>query len=224
MRNILISGGTGFVGHWMHVTKPKNLTVTYIGRATYTEMIKRDWQSIRYDGFIHLAPVSPLYAIIGALSNRARLLYCSSGIVYHPANDTQYRRDKVAGETDCMVSGADAVVARLFTFSGDRLDDNKAITQFYKCAKAGTPLEIYGDGSTVRSYMHGFDMGQMLWAIFEHGERGHAYDVGSLMPITMLELAEFVIRTTKSTSKIVFVNKPNPMPYYLPRKENIFNG
>ena len=224
MPNILITGGTGFVGHWMRETKPANVSVTYIGHKTYDELIKRNWRDLRFDGVIHLAPVSPHHAILCTLANHARMLYCSSGIVYYPENDTQYRRDKLAGEADCVGSGANVVIARLFTFSGAKLDDDKAISQFYKAALAGKPLELRGDGATVRSYMHGYDMGKMMWDIFEHGKRGFAYDVGSLVPITMLELAEFVIHTTKSQSKIVFVDKPNPMPYYMPEKERIFNG
>jgi nucleoside-diphosphate-sugar epimerase len=222
MRNVLCTGGTGFVGHWMKVTKPANVSVTYLGREAYHEFTQLNWKHFNFDGYVHLAPVDPYYAIFGAKWNYARLLYCSSGIVYHPENDTEYRRGKIEGEAKCLNGGLDVVIARLFTFSGEKLDDGKAIVQFYKCAIAGKPLQIYGDGSTIRSYMHGYDLGKMMWAILEHGKSGAAYDVGSLVPITMLELAKFIIFTTKSKSKIEFVNKPNPMPVYLPHKDRIF--
>ena len=223
MNNVLITGGTGFVGHWMKVTKPANVSVTYLGRAAYHEFTQLNWKHFNFDGYVHLAPVSPHPAIVGAKWNHARLLYCSSGIVYHPEWNTDYRKDKVLWEQDVITAGIDAVIARLFTFSGDKLDDGKAIVQFYKCAIAGKPLQIYGDGSTIRSYMHGYDLGKMMWAILEHGKSGAAYDVGSLVPVTMLELAKFIIFTTKSKSKIEFVNKPSPMPVYLPHKDRIFN-
>ena len=224
MNNVLITGGTGFVGTWMQKTKPANVTVTYLGREAYEAYLQRNWKYFDFDGYIHLAPVSPYPAILGARFNHARLLYCSSGIVYHPEGDSQYRRDKIAWEFDVIASSIDYVITRLFTFSGEGLDDNKAITQFYKCAIAGKPLQIWGDGSVVRSYMNGYDLGKMMWAIFERGGSQKAYDVGSLEPITMLELAKFIIHTTKSKSTIEFIDKPNPVPVYLPHKEMIFNA
>lgn len=218
--NVLITGGTGFVGYWMSKTKPANVSVTYFGRVEYERYIKSGLQN-NYDAFVHLAPVAPHPVIDNAIFNHARLLYCSSGIVYHPEGDSEYRRNKIAWEIDCMSSGVDLVIARLFTFSGEKLDDGKAITQFYKRAIAGKSLQIYGDGSTIRSYMSGYDLGRMMWAILERGERGKAYDVGSLVPVTMLELALFIIHTTKSKSVFEFVDKPNPVPIYLPSRENM---
>lgn len=220
MNKVLITGGTGFVGYWMSKTKPANVSVTYLGRKAYDKYMDGGFTN-RYDAFVHLAPVAPHHMIADAIYNHARLLYCSSGIVYHPEGDSQYRRDKIAWEVDCIASGVDYVIARLFAFSGEKLDDGKAITQFYKRAIAGEPLQVYGDGSTIRSYMHGYDLGRMMWAILERGERGKAYDVGSLTPVTMLELALFIIHTTKSKSTIEFVDKPNPVPIYLPSRENM---
>jgi nucleoside-diphosphate-sugar epimerase len=224
MKNVLITGGTGFVGKWMQKTKPANVSVTYLGRETYENFKNLNWKHFDYDAYVHLAPVNPYPCIVGAKWNHARLLYCSSGIVYHPEGDNQYRHDKLAWELDVASSGLNYVIARLFTFSGEGLDDGKAIVQFYKQAIANKPLQIYGDGSTIRSYMPGYDLGVMMWAILERGESKKAYDVGSLQPVTMLDLAKFIIHTTKSKSTIEFIDKPNPIPVYLPHKENIFNG
>lgn len=224
MNKVLITGGTGFVGHWMKVTKPANVSVTYLGRNAYHEFTQLNWKHFDYDAYVHLAPVDPYHVIVGAKWNHARLLYCSSGIVYHPEGDSQYRRNKIAWEIDVASSGVDHVIARLFTFSGDKLDDGKAITQFYKRAIAGEPLRVYGDGSTIRSYMHGYDLGKTMWSILERGKNGAAYDVGSLEPISMLELAKYIIHITKSKSTIEFVDDPNPVPVYLPNKDRLFNG
>lgn len=224
MNNVLITGGTGFVGKWMQKTKPANVTVTYLGREAYHAFEQLNWKHFNFDGYVHLAPVSPLHVITGARWNHARLLYCSSGIAYHPENDSQYRRDKLAYEADVILSNVDYIIARLFTFSGEGLDADKAISRYYKAAKENKPIQIWGDGSVVRSYMNGFDLGEMMWALLERGESKQFYDVGSLEPITMLELAKFIIHTTKSKSKIEFIDKPTPVPVYLPHKEMIFNG
>lgn len=216
MNKVLITGGTGFVGHWMKVTKPANVSVTYLGREAYHEFTQLKWKHFDYDGYVHLAPVDPLHAIFGAKWNHARLLYCSSGIVYHPEHDTEYRQNKIKWEQECLSSGVDLVIARLFTFYGEKLDEHKAYTQFTKAARQNSAIEIWGDGKTVRSYMHGYDLGRYMWAILLHGTNGEAYDVGSDEPITMLELAQHIKAQYESQSEIVVKNGKDPVPYYLP--------
>lgn len=214
MANVLITGGTGFVGHWMNETRPKDFVCILLNRHGH-ELI----DLIRvpnYDYVVHLAPIHPARAVECARRNNARLLYCSSGIVYHPENDIQYRRDKLDGEKYCLDSGVDVVLARLFTFFGDRLDDNKAYTQFTKAARQNSPIEIWGDGKTVRSYMHGSELGRWMWAILLRGVSGEAYDVGDDEPVTMLELAQAIKELHHSTSEITVKGGASPMPCYLP--------
>jgi nucleoside-diphosphate-sugar epimerase len=59
-------------------------------------------------------------------------------------------------------------------------------------------------------------MGKWMWAIYLRGKSGEAYEVGSDEPITMLELAQSIIKRYNSKSTIEFIDKPNPMPIYLP--------
>jgi nucleoside-diphosphate-sugar epimerase len=205
----LITGGTSFVGHWLRVTKPINTIVHNIGRAKYESM---EWTNTKWDAIIHAGLVAPTEV----LKQKCRVLYVSSGVVYHPEYEPKYRKIKIDGEAECLNSGADVVIARLFTFCGDRLDDNKAITTFCRAAIANKTIIITGGGNTVRSYMHGSLMGYWLWQILEHGERRRAYDVGSDVPITMLELARKVIAETNSKSEIVILDNKDPMPYYMP--------
>jgi nucleoside-diphosphate-sugar epimerase len=114
-------------------------------------------------------------------------------------------------------SGLDAVIARLFTFFGDKLDDGKAFTQFFQSARAGEPLKVYGDGSTIRSYMHGRDLGRVMWEILFNGDSMQAYDVGSDRPTTIKRLAERV--SVFTGAKIEYVQGDNPVPVYLPNEE-----
>lgn len=214
MDNVLITGGTGFVGHWMKETCPENVDCVYLNHATY---IMKAWRSWSWNYIVHLAPVAPYDVIRVVKTNNARLLYCSSGIVYHPENNTEYRRKKLNWEKYCLDSGVDVVIARLFTFYGEKLDGNKAYTTFTQAARQNSDIEIWGDGSTVRSYMHGSEMGRWLWAILLHGVSGEAYDVGDDQPVTMLELAKFIKAHYNSMSKITFRNQPEPMPFYLPK-------
>jgi len=207
----MITGGTGFCGYWITKTAPPEFAVFPLSRLDYQGQLYTDWKYI-----IHLAPIAPTRILDIAKKCGARVLYASSGIVYHSENDTQYRQDKIAWEKECLASGVDVVIARLFTFFGSRLDKFKAFTTFTLAARNNQPLVISGDGNTIRTYMHGRDMGRIIWAILLHGERGESYDVGSDDPITMLELAEKIIKREASKSEIIIENGKDAMPYYIP--------
>ena len=226
MANVLITGGTSFVGHWLRVTSPTDTTVHTIGRAKYDEM---KWREMKWDAIIHAALVAPTEVLKCAKTNNCRVLFVSSGVIYHPEFEPKYRQIKMDGEKECLDSGQDVVIARLFTFSGDRLDDKKAWSTFNKAARENRPLVITGDGSTTRSYMHGSLMAFWLWKLLERGESREAYDVGSDTPITMLELAKNIIEDTCSKSEIVICGGKDPMPFYLPEdltkaKKLVYNG
>jgi nucleoside-diphosphate-sugar epimerase len=213
MDKVLVTGGTGFVGHWLRQTKPDKFIHYWLSHADYA---LTNWHTVKWDYIVHLANISPALVIECAKQTNARLLYCSSGAVYD--QDTEYANDKRRWERECLDSGVDVVIARLFTFYGERLDDGKAYTQFTRAAKAGEPLRVWGDGSCIRSYMYGAELGRWLWAILLRGKSGQAYDVGSTEPVTMLELARRVIRHYKSNSGIIMEpDHPVPMPYYMPR-------
>ena len=209
MDNVLVTGGTGFVGYWMRFTQPSKIyNIDYLNSREYEVL---QWEYGEWDSIIHLANISPARVIEYCKRNHARLLYCSSGIVYHPENNTEYRRNKLNWEKYCLDSGVDVVIARLFTFYGHGLDDGKAIVQFEKASKAGEPIRITGDGKTIRSYMSGAEMGRWLWAILLRGVSGETYDVGDDQPVTILELAHRF-----SNNVIVENSKPDAMPRYLP--------
>lgn len=208
MDKVLVTGGTGFVGFWMRQCIPNSFYCHPMNHFDYRDI---DWDIFDCKYIVHLANVEPSHAINYAKRHNARLLYCSSGIVYHPENDTEYRRNKIKWEQECLDSGVDVVIARLFTFYGEGLDDGKAIVQFEKAERSHQPIHIWGDGTCTRSYMHGSELGKWLWAILLHGERGEAYDVGSDEPVTMLELAK------RFSEDIIFErDKHVPMPTYLP--------
>lgn len=214
MPKVLITGGTGFVGYHMQQTAPSDMQLTLMSRRDYFLEIPQ-WFSDRYyqkyDYIVHLAPVAPNLVIKCAQHSRARLLYASSGIVYHPEWDTEYRRNKMAWEKECLEKYPNTVIARLFTFCGEKLTPDHAYPAFEQAAKDGKPIRIWGDGFCIRSYMHGEEMGRQLWAILLRGKSGEAYDIGSDEPVTMLELAQ------KFSDNVIIENRrPDPMPCYLP--------
>lgn len=216
--NILITGATGFVGSWMRKTAPDVRMICLNHRDYDTEYIENA-KGITH--IVHLAPVHPERAVKCARRNGARLLYCSSGIVYYPEQDTRYRHDKIEGENYVINSGLDVVIARLFTFFGAGLDKNKAITTFFDAVRAGKPLELHGNGQTVRSYMHGAEMGRQMWRILFEGQSGRAYDVGSTRPVTLERVARRIQAFTGC--EIVYKKAFIPVPVYYPRKNGIIH-
>jgi dTDP-glucose 4,6-dehydratase len=218
MNDVLITGGSGFVGYWLWktacdklmdiVTRPMN-QIIYNNAAAWPH-------SCKY--IIHLAPVLPDKVIELAKRCNARILFASSGAVYaNPLND--YGKMKLESENMLLASGLDVRIARMFTFCGSHLKwDNFAIGQFIRDAVNGGPIRILGDGKTVRSYMYGSDLGEWLWKILLDGEPGAIYDVGSEYPVTIQHLAEEVSYNFDKTPEIVIENKMSEerQKWYLP--------
>jgi nucleoside-diphosphate-sugar epimerase len=206
---VLITGGTGFVGQWMRRMQPKDLDCHYIGRAEYEAGA---WKKQRYSYYVHLANIDPTEVIQAAEWWFARLLYCSSGIVYYPV-ESEYKQNKQAWERYCLDGDVNCVIARLFTFYGKYLDDGKAYTQFVKAAREGRPLEVWGD--CTRSYMHGSELARRMWDLLLTGESGEVRDIGSTRPQTVKRLAQRISAFTGAPIK--YVDKDVVMPYYVPK-------
>jgi UDP-glucose 4-epimerase len=102
----------------------------------------------------------------------------------------------------------ESVIARLFNTVGPRQSGQygNVIPRFVQAALAGEPLEIHGDGSQTRCFCHVDDTTRALVALIESpATRGEIYNVGSTESVTILELAERVLRATESSSELVFV-------------------
>jgi nucleoside-diphosphate-sugar epimerase len=204
--NVLITGGTGFVGTWMHETLPAQVHGDFIGRDEYEA---GEWKKKKYDAIVHLAPITP--ADVLRSHHEARVLFASSGAAKHRGQDYGYGYNKRLWELDCKVSGVDVVIARLYAFCGERLRGSYALTDFIRDAKAGGPIVIRGNGKAVRSYLYGKELGVMLWALLLNGEPGKIYEVGGQTPYTILQVAEVI------PAEIEILNdKTVPNKKYLP--------
>jgi UDP-glucose 4-epimerase len=104
--------------------------------------------------------------------------------------------------------GLQTVIARLFNTVGPRQSGQygNVIPRFVEAALAGRPLEIHGDGTQTRCFCHVADTTRALVALMdEPSTRGKIYNVGSTESVTILELAERVLRTTGNSSELAFV-------------------
>lgn len=126
-----------------------------------------------------------------------------------PAN--AYSVAKRSAEHMCALyqdsHGLEIVIARCFSFVGRDLplDVHFAIGNFIRDALQRDEITVTGDGSALRSYMDQRDLAQWLLTLLEKGRAGHAYNVGSNIPIAIGELA-YRIRDILAPNKKVKIS------------------
>jgi dTDP-glucose 4,6-dehydratase len=161
---------------------------------------------------------------------RARFLIASTSEVYgdpqvHPQPETYwghvnpigprgvYDEAKRYAEALTMAyhrqQGVDTCIARIFNTYGPRMrpHDGRAIPTFIRQALENKPLTVFGDGSQTRSFCFVDDQIRGLYLLATSGEH-LPVNIGNPHEMTLLELAEAVIRVTGSKSEIVFEALP----------------
>ena len=106
--------------------------------------------------------------------------------------------------------GLDTCIARIFNTYGPRMrkNDGRASVNFLNQAIGGKPLTVYGDGSQTRSLCYVDDLIRGLYLLMMSDENLPVNIGNPDHEVTMLELAQTVIRVSGSTSEIVFEALP----------------
>jgi dTDP-glucose 4,6-dehydratase len=161
---------------------------------------------------------------------RARFLLASTSEVYgdpqvHPQPETYWGNvnpigprgvyDEAKRYAEALVmayhrqQGVDTVIARIFNTYGPRMRprDGRAIPTFMRQALENKPLTVFGDGSQTRSFCYVDDLIRGLYALAESGEH-LPVNLGNPKEMSLLELAETVIKVSGSQSEIVFEALP----------------
>lgn len=105
-------------------------------------------------------------------------------------------------------NGLPVTVARFFNTVGPRQvgDYGMVLPRFIECALQGRPLEVFGDGLQSRCFVDVRDVVPVLPRLLEEpGCSGRVFNVGTDAPISIMELAELVIRVLESESRIKVV-------------------
>jgi UDP-glucuronate decarboxylase len=113
-------------------------------------------------------------------------------------------------------------VARIFNTYGPRMhpNDGRVVSNFIVQALRNQPLTVFGDGSQTRSFCYVDDLVEALLGLMATPSHVTGpINLGNPTECTMLELAERVIATTNSLSRIVF--KPLPADDPQRRKPDI---
>jgi dTDP-glucose 4,6-dehydratase len=161
---------------------------------------------------------------------RARFLLASTSEVYgdpqiHPQPETYwghvnpigprgvYDEAKRYAEALTMAyhrqQGVDTCIARIFNTYGPRMrpHDGRAIPTFVRQALENKPLTVFGDGSQTRSFCYVDDLIRGLHLLAASGEH-LPVNIGNPREMTLLELAEAVVRASGSRSEIVYEALP----------------
>jgi dTDP-glucose 4,6-dehydratase len=105
--------------------------------------------------------------------------------------------------------GVDTCIARVFGTYGPcmGLHDGRAVTAFMHQTLGDEPVTVFGDGSQTRSFCHVDDLVRGLVLLAESREHSPV-NLDSPVPVTLLELAEALIRVTGSRSEITYESLP----------------
>ena len=97
-------------------------------------------------------------------------------------------------------------IARIFNTYGPcmRLDDGRVVPNFVSQALRGQPLTVYDDGSRTRSFCYVSDLVDGLYRLLMSDE-AYPVNLGNPNEITILQLAQQVIKTAASDSEIAHI-------------------
>lgn len=104
--------------------------------------------------------------------------------------------------------GLKVTTARLFNTVGPRQSTHygMVVPRFVSSALKNEPISIYGDGTQSRVFCHVSDAIEALLALVSTGKTiNEVYNVGGTGEITIKELADTVLKETKSQSLIEFI-------------------
>lgn len=174
---------------------------------------------------------------------KAKILQASTSEVYgdpqvHPQTESYWGHVNPIGSRSCYDEGkrcaetlfmdyhlqnnVNIKIVRIFNTYGPRMhpNDGRVVSNFIVQALKGEDITIYGDGKQTRSFQYVDDLVEGFIRMMNTGDDFQGpVNIGNPGEFTMLELAETIIRLTKSDSKITF--HPLPADDPIQRKPDI---
>lgn len=174
-----------------------------------------------------------------ARKNKARILQTSTSEVYgdplsHPQKETDFGNVNSVGVRSCYDEGkrcaetffmdyhrergVDVRIVRIFNTYGPRmaLDDGRVVSNFIVQALQGEDITIYGNGNQTRSFQYVDDLIDGLLLMMNQDGFVGPVNLGNPHELTIKELAEKIIASIGSQSKIVYL----PSAQDDPRRRN----
>lgn len=99
--------------------------------------------------------------------------------------------------------GLEYTIFRFFNTYGPNQSDDFVVPRFLRAAMANENLYIYGDGQQTRSFCYVDDnVDTCIKAMYSEDHINEVLNVGSAKEMTILELAQFIIKFTNSKSEV----------------------
>ena len=166
---------------------------------------------------------------------KARVFQASTSEVYgdpsvHPQPESYWGNVNPIGRRSCYDEGkrvaetlffdyhrenkVDIRIVRIFNTYGPRMhpNDGRVVSNFIVQALKGENLTVYGDGTQTRSFCYVDDLLEGFVRLMNQDATVGPVNIGNPGEFTMLELAEQVLKLTKSKSKIVHQPLPADDP------------
>ena len=170
-----------------------------------------------------------------AKRTKARILLSSTSEVYgdpkiSPQDENYWGHVNPIGIRSCYDEGkrlaetlmmeyhrnckVDIRIARIFNTYGPNLNknDGRVVSNFINQALEGRDMTIYGDGTQTRSFCYVDDLVRGLISLMNCEGIMTPVNLGNPLEITMLELADRIIKLTNSKSKLIFKDLPQDDP------------
>lgn len=171
-----------------------------------------------------------------AKRTKARVLQASTSEVYgdptvHPQSESYWGNVNPIGPRSCYDEGKRCAetlffdywrqhtmpikVVRIFNTYGPRMhpNDGRVVSNFIVQALRGEDLTIYGDGSQTRSFCYVSDLiDGLVRMMASPTDFVGPVNLGNPGEFTMIQLAETVLRLTRSASKLRFMPLPKDDP------------
>ncbi len=167
---------------------------------------------------------------------KAKIIQASTSEIYgdplvHPQNEEYFGNVNTIGARSCYDEGkrvaetlfydyhrqygVEIKIVRIFNTYGPRMavNDGRVVSNFIIQALKGDEITIYGDGKQTRSFCYVDDLidGITNFMNLDSKEFG-PINLGNPSEFTIFELAEKIIKLTKSRSKIIFKSLPQNDP------------
>ncbi|MGW4947791.1 NAD-dependent epimerase/dehydratase family protein [Actinoplanes sp. NPDC004185] len=178
---------------------------------------------------LKVGSVGTLALLDRAVADAARFLMASTSEAYgdplvHPQPETYwgnvnpigvrsvYDESKRFAEAATMgyhrFHNLSTAIVRIFNTYGPRMrpDDGRAIPTFISQALRGAPITVHGTGAQTRSITYVDDLVRGILLLLDSDETG-PINCGTEHELTMLELAELIVRLCGSDSKIDLVER-----------------
>ena len=106
-------------------------------------------------------------------------------------------------------------IVRIFNTYGPRMSigDGRVVSNFIIQCLKGQDITVYGDGSQTRSFCYVDDLVNGIFSLMNNKDKiTGPINMGNTNELSMFNLAELVIKLTRSKSKIIFKDLPKDDP------------